>query len=366
MAQQQPFDAGVLQQALLQVAEATQSVAAAAKAASVVTASGLGQAASANRSVVDWSKLVSKPPIFDYANQEQDQRHYRDWLWQLSQYLLCVDEEFERELKQITEEPAKELDMDSAPADVRKRSAKLYGLLAGLVKNRALSIVRAAPPGNGFEALRQLTLSMRPNTQSRGLALLSSVTAWPSFAMQKPLQAQVLRLEDAYEETRRAGTVLGEDLKCAILLRCISGALKTHLSLNLKENCKYQELREEVLRWDRAHQKWSNLLQSTDDSTGTSTANDSVPMEIDALRKVVDVATKARANRTRAMLRENQSQRERTKEKERTLVMKTVANQEKGNQDQTRARRVVKGQTKHVMFVGRLDTMHVIVGAIKL
>ena len=61
MAQQQPFDAGVLQQALLQVAEATQSAAAAAKAASVVTASGLGQAASANRSVVDWSKLVSKP-----------------------------------------------------------------------------------------------------------------------------------------------------------------------------------------------------------------------------------------------------------------------------------------------------------------
>ena len=285
MAQQQPFDAGVPQQALLQVAEATQSAAAAAKAASVVTASGLGQAASANRPVVDWSKLVSKPPVFDYANQEQDQRHYRDWLWQLSQYLLCVDEEFERELKQITEEPAKELDMDSAPADVRKRSAKLYGLLAGLVKNRALSIVRAAPPGNGFEALRQLTLSMRPNTQSRGLALLSSVTAWPSFAMQKPLQAQVLRLEDAYEETRRAGTVLGEDLKCAILLRCISGALKTHLSLNLKENCKYQELREEVLRWDRAHQKWSNLLQSTDDSTGTSTANDSVPMEIDRVEK---------------------------------------------------------------------------------
>ena len=50
-------------------------------------------------------------------------------------------------------------------------------LLAGLVKNRALSIVRAAPPGNGYEALRQLVLSMRPNTQARGLSLLASVTA---------------------------------------------------------------------------------------------------------------------------------------------------------------------------------------------
>ena len=85
--------------------------------------------------------------------------------------------------------------------------------------------------------------------------------------MQKPLQAQVLRLEDAYEETRRAGTVLNEEVKCAVLFRCISGALKIHLSLNLKENCKYQELREEVLRWDRAQEKWSNLLQS-DHSAG--------------------------------------------------------------------------------------------------
>ena len=102
--------------------------------------------------------------------------------------------------------------------------------------------MRAAQAGNGFEALRQLTLSMRPNTQARGLALLSSVTAWPAFHMSKPLQAQVLRLEDAFEETRRAGTVLGDELKCAIMLRCITGAVKIHLSLNLKENCKYPEL----------------------------------------------------------------------------------------------------------------------------
>ena len=159
--------------------------------------------------------------MFDFPNQEQDQRNFRDWLWQLNQYLICVDEGFSKELSQITEEPAKSLDIDSAPLEVRQRSAKLYGLLAGLVKNRALSIVRAAPAGNGFEALRQLVLSMRPNTQARGLSLLASVTAWPSFSMGKPLQAQLLKLEDAYEETRRAGTTLGDELKCAILLRCL-------------------------------------------------------------------------------------------------------------------------------------------------
>ena len=125
--------------------------------------------------------------------------------------------------------------METAPAEVRQRSSKLYGFFAGLVKNRVLSIVRAAPAGNGFEILRQLTRSMRPNTQARGLALLSSVTAWPAFQMSKPLQAQVLRLEDAFEETRRAGTVLGDGLKCAIMLRCIAGVVKTHFSWNLNE-----------------------------------------------------------------------------------------------------------------------------------
>ena len=140
-----------------------------------------------------------------------------------------MDEGVQKELEQIIEEPAKELNMETAPAKTRQRSAKFYGILAGLVKNRALSIVRAAPAGNGFETLRQLTPSMRPNTQARGLALLFSVTAWPAFQMSKPLHAQVLRLEDAF------GTVLGDELKCAIMLRCIPGVLKTHFSLNLSQ-----------------------------------------------------------------------------------------------------------------------------------
>ena len=186
----QQVDAGIFQAALLQVAEATQRAADAAQAASAaatassaaVTATstvGGSSGSSSNRpqAQVDWSKLVNKPAVFDFPNQEQDQRHFRDWLWQLSQYLICVDEGFSKELTQITDDPSKMLDVDSASIDVRQRSAKLYGLLAGLVKNRALSIVRAAPPGNGYEALRQLVLSMRPNTQARGLSLLASVTA---------------------------------------------------------------------------------------------------------------------------------------------------------------------------------------------
>ena len=88
---------------------------------------------------------------------------------------------------------SKLLGMSSAPGDVRQRSAKPYGLLAGLVKNKALALVRAAPPGDGSEALRQLILLRRLTTQARGPALLSSVTAWPGIVTSKPLQAQLPR-----------------------------------------------------------------------------------------------------------------------------------------------------------------------------
>ena len=289
---QQTVDAGVFQVALLQIAEATSAAASAAQAAQQVAASstaaataasasggGVGTSSVSGKFQVDWSKWVNRPPVFDFPNQEQDQRHFRDWLWQLNQYLICIDEGFSEQLSQITEEPAKELNIDSGPLEVRQRSAKLYGLLSGLVKNRALSIVKAAPSGNGFEALRQIVLSMRPNTQARGLSLLASVTAWPSFSMSKPLQPQLLRLEDAFEETRRAGTTLGDDRKSAVLLRCVTGALKTHLSLSLRDNTKYQDLREEILRWDRAHQKWTNLVSATDDA-GTEVK----PMEVDRIQ----------------------------------------------------------------------------------
>ena len=277
-----------------------------------------------------------------------------------------MDEGFQKELEQIIEERAKELNMETAPAEVRQRSAKLYGLLAGLVKNRALSIVRAAPAGNGFEALRQLTLSMRPNTQARGLALLSSVTAWPSFHMSKPLQAQVLRLEDAFEETRRAGTVLGDELKCAIMLRCITGALKTHLSLNLKENCKYPELREEVFRWDRAHQKWSNLLQSSDDTAGGSNNNDTVPMEIDRIEgRGRGKGGKGKSKNDKGNAKGKSKSKSKDKGKGKNSSYDGGGKSGKGKSVPNRARRVEK-ETNHAMSVESQGIMRVTAGKIRV
>ena len=48
----------------------------------------------------------------------------------------------------------------------------------------------------------------------------------------------------------------------------VTRALKTELSFNLTETSKYNQVRAEVLLWDRAHQKWSNLVQPQEDSGG--------------------------------------------------------------------------------------------------
>ena len=45
--------------------------------------------------------------------------------------------------------------------------------------------------------------------------------------MNQPLQGQLLKLEDGFEEVRKTGTNLEDSLKMTILLKCLGGALKT-------------------------------------------------------------------------------------------------------------------------------------------
>ena len=271
------MDPNILQTALLQVAEATQAASRAAQSAAqsaqqASTAS--GSSGGQEKPAIDWSKLVNKPPIFgDNSTADEDIKLFRDWLWQLTQFLVTIDNAYESELKQVTDDPTKALDLQSASTDTRGRAAKLYGLISSLVRCRALAIVKAVPSGNGYEALRQLVIAMRPNTQSRGLAMLASLTSWSSFQMNKPLHAQLLKLEDGFEECRKTGVSIPDELKTAMVLRCVSGALKTQLSLQLDESATYTTVREAILRWDRSQQKWHNLLQGD--------SSEAVPMEID-------------------------------------------------------------------------------------
>ena len=85
---------------------------------------------------------------------------------------------------------------------------------------------------------------------------------WPSFQMGQAIQPQLLRLEDAFEEARRASVTLQDEIKVAVVLRCISGQLRTHVSLQLNEGMTYKELRECLMKWDRAQQRWGHLVNT--------------------------------------------------------------------------------------------------------
>ena len=123
----------------------------------------------------------------------------------------------------------KSLNLSTASAEARGRAGKLYGLYSSLVRSLALAIVKSVASGDGYEALRQFGFAMRPNIQSRGLALLASLTSWSAFQMGKPLHGQLLKLEGGFEECRKTGVSMPDELKTAMVLRCVSGALKTQL-----------------------------------------------------------------------------------------------------------------------------------------
>ena len=93
--------------------------------------------------------------------------------------------------------------------------------------------------------------------------------------MNQPLQPQLLKLEDALEEARRAGTTIPDQLQQAILLKCVSVQLRTHLNLAIQDTTSFKDLREHVLKWDRSQQKWAGLLFSSEDTSAA------VPMEVD-------------------------------------------------------------------------------------
>jgi CRISPR/Cas system-associated exonuclease Cas4 (RecB family) len=67
-------DPGILQTALLQVAEAARAAGEAAKAVqqAQAKAGALGPSSAASSTSVDWSKLINKPQAFDHASLEAE------------------------------------------------------------------------------------------------------------------------------------------------------------------------------------------------------------------------------------------------------------------------------------------------------
>ena len=95
--------------------------------------------------------------------------------------------------------------------------------------------------------------------------------------MNSALQPQLLKLEEVLDETVKSGTTVQEELKPAILLRCVGGQLKSYLNLTIGDNVQYSKLRPQVFEWVRSQQKWATSI------VGSSSADyqGPMPMEVD-------------------------------------------------------------------------------------
>ena len=254
---QQQFEAIMNQ--LMQTANAAiqASESANAMASLVQSSTSSSTTGSLEGSTKDLYKLIQKPALFSPENREQEISQWRDWFWALRQYLAVVNGKFQEDTNLILKDLDKPIDFDVLDLDKQSRSQFLYSFLSSLIKGRALTILKNIGDCNGLEVLRNLIQTFQPSSKSRSLAIMNSIMAWKEFDMKQALFPQILKLEEAFQELARVSDPLPETIKLAVLTRCITGQLKTCINIHLDEGSSFDQLREAVLRFDRANTRWT-------------------------------------------------------------------------------------------------------------
>ena len=199
-------------------------------------------------------------------------------------YVASVDPKFTDDLQSVRANVDKPVDPFDFSDQERQRNHFLYSLLSALLRQRALLVVKQVTGNNGLEVFRLLVQQNEPASKNRSMSLLSVIMSWPAFNSKTSLMQQLLKLEHAYSEYERMGSKLNDDLKSAVLMRSLTGQLKTWLQLQVNENTSYSKIREMVMMYDSQTTKWSEQMVLGVDAAGNS--NDGpVPMEIDRVEK---------------------------------------------------------------------------------
>ena len=240
----------------------------------------------------DWYKLLAKPGSFDPSSREAEIAGWRDWSWALEQYLGSLDAVFTEEIHVIRNNSGTPVDTTAQSNAEMRRGSFLYGLLASLLKQRPLMVLKAVGGANGYEAYRQLICANEPHSKNRSMSLLNLIMNWPSFSNKTSLLSQVMKLENAYAEYERLGTALAEEIRTAVLMRCITGQLKVWLQLQITETTSYNQLRELVVSYERSTARWTDSMV-----LGAEVPDNSAPMEVDRIQKGKGVGKKGQGKK---------------------------------------------------------------------
>ena len=273
----------VLAMRMIQAAESAATAAqAATQAVAAITAGSVGGQV-ANNNKPEWYKVLPKPWTFEPKDREAELSGFRDWWWQVEQYIVAVDSNYGQDLLYIRGHLDEEMPLVEQDPEQTRRSGFLYGLLASLLKQRPLMLLKGIEQGNGMEAVRQLFRTCQPSSRNRSLGLLHVIMQWPSFDMKSALLPQVLKLEDSFREYEKIASPLPEEIRFAVLMKVLGGQLKTYLQVTLKDGTSYEDLRESALRYDQSTIRWTQSM-ALGSSVGIS-GDTAVPMDVDRVEK---------------------------------------------------------------------------------
>ena len=128
-----------------------------------------------------WFKTLPKHNGFNPGSREEELNRWRNFCWGLE----VMDGEFVNDGKDLRERRER-------PVNPRY----LYSILASLVRQRPLALIKQVKQANGLEAYRLLINSLEPASKNRSLGLLTMVLEWGAFDGKKGnLPNQLLKLE---------------------------------------------------------------------------------------------------------------------------------------------------------------------------
>ncbi len=148
--------------------------------------------------------MLPKPGVFDPKDREAELSSFRDWWWSVEQYLMAIDAEYLANFHVLRKNLDTPIDVSTSTTDQKRRRTFLYGLLASLLRNRPLMMLKGVGRG---KAVRQLFKTCQPSSRNRVLGLLHLLMRWPEFDMKVAMLPQILKLENSLRES-------GESVVC--------------------------------------------------------------------------------------------------------------------------------------------------------
>ena len=273
----------------------TQAAKAAADAAQALRESN-AQQLSRGMGFSEANKTIQCPKEFGSSVSSEDHSSWSDFSFSFKQWLCFADAAFTADLEFVEEHSDVVVTFkDTAEGKASEaRAKKLYAILAGILKNRPLRLLRQVTSSNGLEVWRQLHALYVPRTKVRSMAILGTIMSFPVFSKDKTLleQIQVLeRLGDEYHRT--TGTNISEDILQTILVRSLPKAVQQHIQLGMSNTTTYQEIRERVVSYERVSSAWTKeriLMECGAGSLGAVTSyatgdTGTGPMEVNLLQK---------------------------------------------------------------------------------